>query len=150
MGSLMVRDVMTRDVVAVRPDTPFGDIVDTLAENQISAVPVVDRGGLVVGVVSEADVLSKLRPAVRRHSSRWLPSGRDRLARAKASVGSARDVMSTNLVTALPDTWVVVAAQRMDRAGVRRLVVVDELGRIRGILSRHDLLKVLQRPGHLR
>jgi len=145
MSSLMVRDVMTKDVVTVRLDTPFRDVLDVLAENNVSAVPVVDRGGLVVGIVTDTDVLANLRSAVRRHSPRWLPSGRNRLARAKASVGAARDVMSTRLVTALPDTWLVAAAERMDQEGVHQLVVVDAEGRLRGIVSRHDLLKAQTR-----
>jgi CBS domain-containing protein len=140
----MVRDVMTRDVVAVRPDTPFRDVVDVLAENNLSAVPVVDRDGIVIGLVSEAHVLVRLRAVVRRHSSRWLPSGRDRLARAKASAGTAGDVMSTRLLTARPDTWVVAAAERMAHEQVRQLVVVDGHDRLLGIVSRHDLLKALE------
>ena len=146
MTSLTVRDVMTRDVVTVRPDTPFAEIVELLEHHRISAVPVVDRGGVVVGLVSEADLMPKLRLGASRHGTRWLVGSRVRSARAKAAGTVARDLMSTHLVTAMPNTWVVAAARRMDDAGVRRLVVVDDLGRLEGIVSRHDLLTLYRRP----
>jgi CBS-domain-containing membrane protein len=146
MTSQTVREVMTRDVVSVRPDTPFREIVALLDRHRISAVPVVDRAGVVVGVVSEADLLPKLRLGAVRHDVRWLGRGHNRTARAKAGGTVARDLMSTRVVTALPNTWVVAAARRMDAAGVRRLVVVDDLGRLQGILSRHDLLTLYRRP----
>ncbi len=146
MTSQTVREVMTKDVVSVRPDTPFREIVALLDKHRISAVPVVDRGGVVVGVVSEADLLPKLRFGAVRHETRWMPGRRRRTARAKAGGTVARDLMSPTVVTALPNTWVVAAARRMDAAGVRRLVVVDDLGRLQGIVSRHDLLTLYRRP----
>src|SRR5579859_1323171 len=146
MTSQTVRELMTKDVVSVRPDTPFREIVALLDSHRISAVPVVDRAGVVVGVVSEADLLPKLRLGAARHDVRWLGRAHDRMARAKADGTVARDLMSTPVVTALPNTWVVAAARRMDAARVRRLVVVDDLGRLQGILSRHDLLTLYRRP----
>jgi len=146
MASSMVRDVMTRDVVTVQRDTPLREIVELLERHRVSAVPVVDRRGFVQGLVSEADLLPKLRLGAGRHGTRWLLGSRRRTARAKAMGTVAGDLMSTTLVTARPNTWVVAAAQRMDRAGVRRLVVVDDLGKLQGIVSRHDLLKLYQRP----
>lgn len=143
MATLMVRDVMTRDVVSVRPDTPFLEIVDLMAEHGIGMVPVLDRGQVVVGVVSEADLMAKLRLGV--HPVRRWPGHRDQ-ARAKAGGTVARDVMSTRLATAMPSTWVVAAARRLAEARVRHLVVTDDLGRLVGVVSRRDLLKVFQRP----
>jgi CBS domain-containing protein len=143
MTTLMVRDVMTRDVVWVRPDTPFLEIVDLMENHGIGMVPVLDRGKVVVGVVSEADLMAKLRLGV-RPAGRW-PGHRD-TARAKATGTVARDLMSTRLATAMPNTWVVAAARRLAETGVRHLVVTDDLGRLLGVVSRRDLLKVFQRP----
>lgn len=146
MSSLMVRDVMTKDVVSVRPDTPFRAVVDLLEQHRISAVPVVNHLGFVLGLVSEADLLPKLTRSAGRHDSRWLLGSRRRAARAKATGTVAGDVMTTNLVTATANLSVVAAAERMQRAGVRRLVVTDGPGRLAGIVSRGDLLKLYQRP----
>jgi CBS-domain-containing membrane protein len=70
---------------------------------------------------------------------------RQRIARHKATGAVAGELMSTPAVTAHPETGVVEAARRMDTAGVKRLPVVDELGRLVGIVSRRDLLKVFLR-----
>jgi CBS domain-containing protein len=149
-----VGDVMTTDVVTVGEDTPYREIVLTLAAHRISAVPVVDASRRVLGVVSESDLLPKVEAAngtdVRylshRHRRRLLDRRRRRAARAKAAGTVARDLMSAPAVTALPDTPIAVAARRMEQARVTRLPVENELGRLVGIVTRGDLLRVYQRP----
>ena len=94
----LVEDVMSTDVAAVEATTAVETVAQVLDARKISAVPVVDRDNLVLGVVSEVDVL--------RHRF----TGR-----------SASDVMSTPAVTIRPDQPAAVAAQRMDRHGIKRL-----------------------------
>jgi CBS domain-containing protein len=136
---------MTRDVISVAEDTPFRQIVDVLEKYNVSAVPVVDGGRLVVGVVSEADLLPKMELAGDTTGPRLFEGRKVRRAREKAGGEVARELMTKPAVTALDVTPVVVAARRMEDAGVKRLPVVNLAGRLIGIVSRHDLLKVFLR-----
>lgn len=141
-----VRDVMTSDVVAVREDTPFRQIVDVLAERGVSAVPVVDSVGHVVGVVSEADLLHKMEFAGEVPERHLLEGRRRRVARTKATGDVARELMTSPAVTVFADTSVIEAARIVYGENVKRLPVIDELGRLVGIVSRGDLLRVHLRP----
>jgi len=142
----LVRDVMTTEVVAVQPWTPFREIVDRLAEHRISAAPVLDADGRVLGVVTEADLLLKQEHPDLELNVPLVWSRRRRLEREKAAAVVAGKLMTTPAVTVLPTATVTEAARRMHAAGVKRLPVVDEAGRLVGIVSRADLLKVFTRP----
>ena len=139
-----VREVMTGKVVTVREDASYREVVDQLVTNHISAVPVVDYLGHAVGVVSEADVLHRLRPRVATTRRRFVL--RDRDARRKQTAVTAEQLMTRPALTITSDGSVVTAARRMARWRVRRLPVTDELGRVVGIVSRGDLLHALVRP----
>jgi CBS-domain-containing membrane protein len=145
MKKWRVNDVMTRDVVSVGEQTPYREIVDTLAKHAISAVPVVDAFDQVLGVVSESDLLHKVEFSDGAGERRVFEGRRRRAARSKAAGDVARDLMSAPAVTAMPDTPLAVAARRMESAQVTRLPVVDELGRLAGIVTRGDLLRVFLR-----
>lgn len=134
-----VDDVMTKDVVAVREDTPYRDLVDLLISHRVSAVPVVDSVHHVVGVVSEADLLLKVTDVP---APRIIVTPRYRRDREKARGQVARDVMSTPVVSVLPSLSIAAAARRMQREKVKRLPVSDDLGVLVGIVTRTDLLKV--------
>lgn len=145
MRTWLVNDVMTTGVVTVREDTAYREIVDTLAERQISAVPVVDGNGRVVGLVSEADLLHKIEFGG-GEERRIFASRRRRTAQAKAHGAVAADLMSAPAVTVKTGTTVTAAAKLMDDGQVKRLPVTDEQGRLTGIVSRADLLRVYLRP----
>jgi CBS-domain-containing membrane protein len=139
-----VDDVMTRDVVSVREETPYREIVDLLIGRRVSAVPVVDRAGRPVGLVSEADLLHKVEAAGRPNP--WLTGAwRRRADRAKAAGRTAAEVMTTPVVTAEPSLPLAAAARRMHRENVERLPVIDAAGLVIGIVTRSDLLKVHRR-----
>ncbi|WP_433528021.1 CBS domain-containing protein [Micromonospora sp. CA-263727] len=146
MRAWQVGDVMTRDVATVVERTPYRKIVDVLADRRVSAVPVVDDFGHVRGVVSEADLLHKVEWMGEPDERRIFERPRRRQARRKGEAGIARDLMSTPAVTTFPHTSLVAAAKLMDREHVKRLPVVDDLGRIVGIVTRGDLLSVHLRP----
>ena len=135
---------MTRAVVRARRDMPFKEIVKLLAENDVTAVPVVDDLDRPMGVVSEADLL-------RKSSSQSDPSGRTPIPyleaweRAKAEGARAEEVMSAPAVCARPEWTVVEAARLMAVQNVKRLPVVDEADRLQGIVSRGDLLRIFLR-----
>jgi CBS domain-containing protein/PII-like signaling protein len=145
MPRWMVRDVMTDKVVSVTEDTPYKQIVQTLAEHAVSAVPVVDADGLVLGVVSEADLLHKMEFAGLEPHLRLLERKQRRTARAKASGDTAGDLMSTPAVTVTTEVALSAAAQAMEQERVKRLPVVDDQGRLVGIVSRRDLLRMYLR-----
>jgi CBS domain-containing protein len=146
MKSWLVRDVMTANVATVAEETPYREIVDILTARRVSAVPVVDSFRHVVGVVSEADLMHKVEFAGEDHVRHLFAGRRQRTARSKAGGENARDLMTAPAVTVLPDTRLAGAARRMTEEGVKRLPVVDDLGRLVGIVTRGDLLRVYQRP----
>lgn len=135
-----VQAVMTRNLVTVTPDTPYKDIAELLAGHQVSAVPVVDVDGLPIGVVSEADLLPKAEYQDLDEPSRFA-GPRRRQEWEKAQGLTASDLMSRNPMTVDEDTPIPRVARELARSGVRRLLVVDDGGRLVGIVSRRDLLR---------
>jgi CBS-domain-containing membrane protein len=140
-----VDDVMTKAVVSVQQTASYRALVDLLIGHRFSAVPVVDDMQRVTGVVSEADLLRKIEYAG-AEEPRMFERRRRRGDRAKARGGTATDLMSSPPVVAPLGTTIPAAARLMDDQGVKHLPVVDELGRLVGIVSRGDLLKVHLRP----
>ena len=140
-----VQDVMTRDVACAHEDTRYKDLVKLLASRGVSALPVVDSRGRVLGVVSEADLLpGQEQPA--RPVARVLSARRRWRGRAKAEATVAAELMTRPAVAVDPLATVTEAARRMHGAGVKRLPVVDGAGRLAGIVSRVDLLRSFLRP----
>ncbi|NUR88281.1 MAG: CBS domain-containing protein, partial [Nonomuraea sp.] len=120
----------------------------------VSGLPVVDGDGRVVGVVSESDLLTKEEFKEVYRGEGYQPPVRARLRRSMGSEGSAYrkakgetagELMTAPACTTTPDAPVVLAARLMDRHGIKRLPVVDDSGRLVGIVSRRDLLKVFLR-----
>ncbi|QYX75251.1 CBS domain-containing protein [Streptomyces akebiae] len=135
-----VSDVMTHTVVAVGRDAPFKEIVQLFDQWKVSALPVLEGEGRVVGVVSEADLLHKeeFRDAD--------DTSGDFAARLKAGAVTAGELMNAPAVSVHPDATLAEAARIMARRKVKRLPVVDALGMLQGVVSRGDLLKVFLRP----
>jgi len=140
-----VQDVMTESVVSVGEHTAYKDIVETLARHKVSAVPVVDDDGRVVGVVSEADLLHKLEFQGVQPLTHLLERKQRRQAREKATGDMAAELMTGPPVTIGRQDTVSGAARIMDQERIKRLPVVDEQGRLVGIVSRADLLRVYLR-----
>jgi CBS-domain-containing membrane protein len=141
-----VRDVMTTDVLTVDQETPFKQVAELLAEGRVSALPVLDGDGRVVGIVSEADLLLKEEFPSGTEGGRLFEGRHKRAARAKAAGDTAAELMTSPAVTVGPDATVAEAARLLHRHGVKRLPVVDPAGPLLGIVSRADLLKVFLRP----
>ena len=142
--SATVKDVMTADVVGVRRDTSFKDMVGMLSMSRISALPVVDEAEHVIGVVSEADML--IKEADQGSDPGFFTGLRRRRDHEKAAGICAADLMSSPAIVIRPDEPVQHAARLMYDRGVKRLVVVDEAGHLAGIVSRSDVLGVFGRP----
>ncbi|MGV9936614.1 CBS domain-containing protein [Streptomyces olivaceoviridis] len=135
---------MTAPAVAVGRDARFKEIVRVMDERCVSAVPVVSGEGRVVGVVSEADLLPKEEFRGRELTRFERIQRRPDLTKAEGM--TAEEVMSTPAVTVRPDDTLAQAARRMAVHHVKRLPVVDDADRLRGVVSRGDLLKVFLRP----
>jgi len=136
--SRTVADVMTRTVVVVPGSAPLKQVVRAMREYRVSALPVTDPDGLIVGVVSEADMILREDPSVLEPHFFEGHSRRDERKKAEALV--ARDLMTAPPVTVGPQASVADAARLMHERRVKRLPVVDLEGRIVGIVSRMDLL----------
>ena len=139
-----VRDVMTRTIVVVREATPFKELVRRMRERGVSAIPVVDEDGRPLGVVSQADLILKEDPYL-EGDAHLFERRRRRVARAKHSAGTAGALMPSPVVTIGPGASLGDAARLMTTRGVKRLPVVGPDGRLIGIVSRSDLLKVFLR-----
>ncbi|MCX2180081.1 CBS domain-containing protein [Streptomyces sp. SKN60] len=139
-----VADVMTKKVLAVLPGAEFKEIVTSMERWKVTAVPVVEGEGRVVGVVSEADLL--LKEEFHDHRLGLIEQMRRLDATAKAGSRRAKDLMTSPAVTVAPEASLPQAARLMAAHRVKRLPVVDASGVIQGIVSRADLLKVFLRP----
>ncbi|MDH6108420.1 CBS domain-containing protein [Kitasatospora sp. MAP12-15] len=139
-----VHDVMTQGVVTARPDTPFKEVAGLFHRNDVTAVPVVDDRDRPLGMVSEMDLLRSeaLQPDPAGHGAS-AQSSPDERPRAEAATAGA--LMTSPAVSARPEWSIVEAARVMDRKRVKRMPVVDETGRLVGIVSRSDLLRLFLR-----
>jgi len=142
--SVTVSDVMTTSVITVRRDTPFKEMAALLASSQVSAFPVIDQAGKVIGVVSETDMLVK-EAAQAGHPGLFAGLRRSRDP-GKAAGVTAAQLMTSPPVTIGPDEPVQHAAYLMYDRAVSRLPVVDETGRLVGIVSQVDVLSIFSRP----
>ncbi|MET8765688.1 CBS domain-containing protein [Streptomyces sp. NPDC004658] len=140
----IVSDVMSHTVAAVGRRAAFKEIVRLMQDWQVSALPVLEGEGRVVGVVSEADLLPK---------EEFRDSDLDRAAQlrhltdlAKAGGLTAEDLMTCPALTVHANATLSQAARTMAHARVKRLPVVDDTGMLQGIVSRADLLKIFLRP----
>jgi len=140
-----VADVMTARVHVAGPLTPFKLLVRLIQENRVSAIPIVDVNGFPVGIVSESDLLLKERRHELETEADLLHLRRRQRERAKADGLVASDLMTAPPITISSTTGLTAAARIMQVRNVRRLIVVDERGRIAGVVSRSDLLQVFLR-----
>lgn len=138
-----VQDVMTREVITVSPSTSFREAVRLMEDERIDSLPVIE-GGEVVGLVAESDLLLKEELSDRPQGVTGLPWQRRR-DRVRAGATSVREAMSRHPATVRPTDTLSAAAHVMHRRHVGGLPVVDEGGRLLGIVTRSDLLKVFLR-----
>ncbi|MBM4129149.1 MAG: RNA ligase partner protein [Nitrospira sp.] len=114
----IVSDVMTREVISVKKDASIKEVVALLSEHRISGVPVVDDRHHVLGIITEADIVSK--------SGEWV-----------------MDVMTFPVITISPDTDIREAARVLSEKKIKRLPVIDSHNKLIGIISRADIMKAV-------
>ena len=146
---MKVKDLMTKNVISVKPDESLGDVADKFMGNKISGAPVLD-GEDLVGVISKADILKQLSTAGSIHellttvSDLWEKNKKnnnmDYLKKVSERIVS--DVMSRHVVTVDPESSIERAARLMVNRNINRLPVVENK-KLLGIVARGDLVKAL-------
>jgi CBS domain-containing protein len=136
-------EIMTREVVFVRPDTPLAEAAEALGRRSISGVPVVAEAGRVVGVISTKDFLTHLGVPEPRNFMFLVASclkgqGCGALPIKKRL---ARDIMSAPAVTVSPDASIAEIAAIFTEKGINRVPVTDREGHLLGLVSRADIVK---------
>ena len=141
-----VKDVMTTHVVSVTRDASFRTMAAALREHRVSAFPVLDDDGKVIGVVSEADMLVKEALDSEPEGMPGMIGGLLRRREHEKARGiTAGDLMTSPAVTVTPDDTIERAARLLYAHKVKRLPVVDANGHLVGIVSRSDLLSAFSR-----
>ncbi len=140
---MKAKDVMTTEVVYADPETSVRAIAQTLLKRRISAVPVIDDGGRVIGIVSEGDLMRRPESETDRPRSWWLKlleTPEDRASQYLKSHGlTARDVMTREPITVTEDTPLEEIAIILERKAIKRVPVLRN-GKLVGIVTRADLL----------
>jgi CBS-domain-containing membrane protein len=139
-------DVMVRDVVTVKPDTDVAKAVALLAEHDVSALPVVNEDGAVVGVVSEADLIRREEIGTAKHRPWWLealtPAATLAEDFAKSHGRQVSEVMSPSVVSVSEDASLAEIATTLERHRIKRVPVLRD-GKLVGIVSRSNLIQAL-------
>ena len=137
---------MTSPVITARTDTAVLDVVKLMLDNAVSALPVVDDKDVLLGLVSEGDLIRRSELGARDYSSWWLAAigGKVRLAEefVKTHGMQADDIMTRNMVTVNEDTLVWKIAETLEKHKIKRVPVVRD-GKVVGIVSRANLLQAL-------
>jgi CBS domain-containing protein len=143
---MQARDLMVSPVVTVQPSASVKEVAKLLLEQGISAVPVVDDQGKLVGVVSEGDLLHRPEIGSERRRSWWLLGLTDEETLAaeyvKAHARKVADVMTRKVITAAPDASLHELATLMEANAIKRVPIVED-GRLVGIVSRANLVRAL-------
>jgi CBS domain-containing protein len=145
LPDVKVAEVMRRDVTTVHGDSPLTEVVELLLDKDFTAVPVTDEQGKVVGMVSDSDLLTRGGMAVTIRLKRAVDAEFVRELHQSLENPDRRvsEVMTGKVVTIGPDILLGQAAKLMVERHLKRLPVVDENGRLVGILGRLDVLNTI-------
>ena len=143
---MRARDVMTLHVITVGPDMNVRAVANTLVQNRISAVPVVEIDCKLLGIVSEGDLIRRVEARTESRRSWWLdlftPSHTLAAEFAKSHAQKAKDVMTRSVITASPGTRLRVIANLLEKHRIKRVPIMEN-DRLVGIVSRANLVQVL-------
>src|ERR1700735_3975102 len=143
---MIVADVMTRNVISVAPEATVEDAVRLMLEHRISGLFVVDKGGDLVGVLTEGDLLRRDELGTERHRPWWLrllaSPARQAHDFTQANGRHVRDVMTEDVLSIAQDAHLEDVVATMEKHRIKRLPVTAD-GRVVGVVSRSDLLRAL-------
>jgi CBS domain-containing protein len=148
-SSTPVAEVMTTEVITLRPDQSFEVAADVLAEHAIGAAPVVDDTGKVVGLLRDEDLILS---EANLHAPTWfnflgaefpMPGEAKRFEKElqRMTAANVQELMATEFPTAAPDDTLGTVAAKMHDADVTHMPVVDADGKLVGIIARGDLVR---------
>ena len=147
---MRARDVMVRAVVTTSPDTAVEALARLMINLRISGVPVMDRHGQLVGIVTEGDLLRRVETGTERHRPRWSeafsPNSRLAAEYIKSHAKRVADIMTREVFSVEELATLGEIADLLETKHIKRVPVVHD-GKIIGIVSRADLLKVLASGG---
>jgi CBS domain-containing protein len=141
-------DVMVTKVIAVGPTASVREAANVLLANRISALPVIDEHGELVGIVSEGDLMRRAELGTERRRSWWLEllvgESKETLATKylKSHARKVGDVMTRDLITATPTTPLGDIAALLEQKRIKRVPIVEH-GNMIGIVSRANLIQAL-------
>ena len=143
---MRARDVMVFPVITVKPNSSVKEVAKTFLDRRISAVPVVDDQGKLVGIVSEGDLMHRSEAGTERQRPWWLLAltGEETLAAeyVKSHARKVADVMTRNVITATPDTPLHEIAALLEKNSIKRVPIVRDGGLV-GIVSRANLIQAV-------
>src|SRR3990167_5276834 len=155
----LARDLMTEKAVCVKPETTIKDLINILVKNSINGVPVVDKNGRLVGVVSKTDIVeydAKASKKKKISSQKSFYNDTDRKlkkdfekAKKTKDFGKTivKDIMTTHVITAKADDTIDRLAKIMFNKKVHRVIVQDK-GSVVGIVSTLDILHAVSTMGY--
>lgn len=139
-------DVMVRNVITIAPNATVGEVADLLLTHRISAMPVVDGNGTMVGIISEGDLLRRAEAGTefrRSHWLEWMMPGQTLAAEfVKSHARRVSDVMTRRVISVTPNTPLNEVATVLEKNGIKRVPIVEN-GKLVGILSRANLVQAL-------
>ncbi len=147
------RTIMSTEVIAIPDNATLEGAINLLSKHKISGVPVLDRDNAVVGIISEKDIAAfseqeKIIPFTRltgfaRHNPEFRDIAVLRKSMELLAQTPVQKVMTANVITAPEETPIAALAQMMNRSRINRIPVVDADGRLKGIVTRADVVKFL-------
>src|SRR5262249_12175759 len=144
--AMIAADVMASNVITVRPETSVREVANLLLTHRISALPVVDEAGELVGIISEGDLIRRAETDTERRRSWWLELliGSTPLATeyVKSHARKVADVMQRRVITATPETPLRDIAELLEKNHIKRIPIVKKR-KIVGIVCRANLVQAL-------
>ncbi|MBR8285407.1 CBS domain-containing protein [Burkholderia cenocepacia] len=149
---MYARDVMTTSVISASPEMSVQETAKLLVEHGISAAPVIDADGKLIGIVSEGDLVHRVEIGTHAKRRSWwlelLASSRELASEyVKEHAQTVKDLMTVDVVTVAEDTPLFEVAELLERHRIKRVPVVDN-GKVAGLVSRADLVRALASDTH--
>ena len=143
---MQAQDIMTKKVISAAADTTIEQLTALMMKNHISAVPILDSDGAIIGLVSEGDLMRRVEGAGKTNKSWWLAlfSGSSNTAQDFIAMRGrrAKDIMTSKVEVVSPETPVADIARLLEEKRIKRVPVIDD-GKMIGIVSRANLMQAL-------